>query len=120
MLIVGLVEITRRYATTSIRVKHAIEDTRATRLVQTLMNNLERADPETLRVTPTRVTAKVGAVDVAASLTQAPDGRTTLTWDSVPVSRTIRLRFPARFELHGADTLHLVDASGGPPLASTR
>ena len=97
MLIVGLVELTRRYADTSGDIRSTVADARASRVLSGLFAMLERADPGTLVVTPDRVEARVGGKDVRIQLEASSRGA-SLSWRSPDFQRSIDLPSGARFE----------------------
>ncbi len=117
MLIVGLADVTRRYALSSVRVKDAIADMRTNRLVASLMGELERADPDSLEVTPTRLFARIGSHEVRAELTTRADRQRWLEWTSPVITRSLRMPSAATFEMLPSGAVLLTAAKGEPPLA---
>jgi hypothetical protein len=117
MLIVGLADITRRYALTTVRVKDATADIRTARAVKGLMNELERIDPDSLTLSADRLTARAGSAEITVRLTPGQNGARRLEWSSPLISRTILLPAAARFALTPSGTITLLSAPGEPPLA---
>lgn len=118
MLVAGLVDLTRRYALTSVRVKDAILDTRTSRLAQALMNQVERADPQTLVVTQAHLSAEIGEAHIEATLSDETRDHDLLTWTSPAINRTLRVPEGARFARTPAGAVVLQGAAGQPPLAT--
>jgi hypothetical protein len=98
MLIVGLADITRRYAVTTVRMKEAAGDVRSTILLQAMMTDLERADAESLQLTVDTVSARIGASEVFGALKSGKGGGATLEWSGPSGDRSIALKHPVRFE----------------------
>lgn len=97
ILVIGLVELTRRYADTSGDIRSTVADARASRIVGGLFEALERADPGTLVVTPDRVEARIGGKDVRMQLEASSHGA-SLSWHSPDIQRSIDIPSGARFE----------------------
>ena len=60
MLLTGIVELTRRYATTSVRMQTTAENIANSRVLDAMMRSVERIDPGTLDVVPGRLSAEIG------------------------------------------------------------
>ena len=116
MLIVGLADITRRYALTTLRAKDTMSEIRTARVVNGLMSELDRIDPSSLDLTPDGLTARVGSAEITARLSSKPDGSRELQWSSPGATRVLRLPREARFELTGFGAIVLVATPGEPPL----
>ncbi|MEY2757387.1 MAG: hypothetical protein RIR33_1165 [Pseudomonadota bacterium] len=118
LLIAGVVDIIRQYALTTQRVRVASVALRSHALVEGLMAQLARADPESLVVRDTEVRATIGTVPVSATLSRGP-GATTFAWSGPGVARAITLPASVRFEnpRPGVVTLAQTDA---PPIATVR
>ncbi len=117
MLIVGLAEITRRYALTTVRAKEIASDIRTTRALKTFMLEFERIDPGSLELAPDRITASIGSDQVTATLA-LPQGKVrTLNLSGRQVIRDFTLPASSRFELTASGAISLLGDAGEPPLA---
>lgn len=117
LLIAGLVDLTHRYATGSVRARTAIEAARASQVVQDLMSRFGRIDPESLEVTPTRAAGSIGGQPVEARLVGDGTGRRRLEWRSFELRRSVEIDPAARFDLGTTGVLRLLGPKGAPPLA---
>lgn len=117
-LIVGLVELTKRYARTSGDVRQTVFDARASRVIAGLFSILERADPDSVVVTPSRIDARIGADEVRAQL-QVSSGETTLAWHSSDIERTIEVPDKAKFEQSPNGLVRLMAPDAPAPIAMT-
>jgi hypothetical protein len=116
-LVMGLAEITRRYVSTTVRVKDIAADMRTVRLLDGLMAELERVDPDTLELTSDRVTARLGSEEITATLTLAQNGARALQWSSPSITRTLPLPATARFQQTPDGAIVLFGLPEEPPLA---
>jgi hypothetical protein len=116
-LVIGLAEITRRYVSTTVRVKDIAADIRAIRLLDSLMAELERVDPGTLELTADRVSARVGSKEITATLGLPQNGARALQWSSPSTTRTLSLPAAARFQRTPDGAIALLGLPEEPPLA---
>jgi hypothetical protein len=117
MLIVGLADITRRYAQTMTRMKETSQELRATYATRALMADLERADPDSIEISSAKISARIGTSEIDARLTRTSDTRTSLKWKSPSGAREVILPGQVAFERlpHGAIILSV--GKKLPPLA---
>jgi hypothetical protein len=116
MLIVGIADVTRRYAATTARVKEAAAEIRAGTLVQNLLADLERADPTSIRLSADSLSATVGMETIDARLVSKGTSK-VVEWSSPRVSRSVRLPMNARFERTASGAIVVRTQPGAPPLA---
>lgn len=116
MLIVGLVELTRRFAQTSGDVRETVADTRTNRSIDGLFAMLARVDPENLVVGADRVDARIGSLEVTIRLQTHPEG-VTLDWQSPDLQRSIALPAGARFEQQPSGLILLRTPASSAPIA---
>jgi prepilin-type N-terminal cleavage/methylation domain-containing protein len=119
MLIVGLVELTRRFAQTSGDVRETVADTRANRSIDGLFALLARADPGELVVGPDRVEARLGSLEINVRL-QASSNGVVLDWQSPDLQRSIALPAGARFEQLPSGLILLRAPSSPAPIGMIR
>lgn len=118
LLIVGLVELTRRYGQTTSDVRETVADARASRSIESVLTLLERADPGSLVVTSDRIEAKIGADQVSVGLQASPTSL-TLEWRSPDLNRSIDVPPGARFEQRPGGLILLLAPSSQTPIAMT-
>lgn len=117
MLIVGLADITRRYALTTMRVRDAGSEVRTAQIVGGLFSELKRIDPDSLELSSNRIEATLGSRPITARLEPPSNGARLLQWSSPAINRTVRLPQTARFELTPLGAILLVADPAEPPLA---
>jgi hypothetical protein len=117
MLIVGIADITRRYALTTARVKEAAAEVRTALLVQSLLADLERADPDSIEISADHLSAAVGQEKIEAKLVRTGKATEHLEWTSPRISRSIRLPAGARLETNDTGAIILRAGPDAPPLA---
>lgn len=115
MLVAGLAELTRRYATTMTRVRTMEAEARTVAGVRSLMGDLERIDPGSLALSSDRLEARIGDQAITGRILRSPD-RTALSWTSPRQQREIDLPVGARFIEAGPRIA--LGVSGELPLAS--
>lgn len=119
MLMVGLGELTRRYATTMTRVRAIEIDRRSSGLLRDTLAELERADPDSVSVAPDRVSATIGGRDVDGRIDRGFGRGAVLHWSSARQVRDLQLPSDARFVLK-AGRVSLLSGDDTVPLASVR
>lgn len=119
MLIVGLVELTRRFAQTSGDVRETVANTRTNRSIDGLFALLARADPEDLVVGPDRIEARIGSQEVKVRLQAHSEGM-TLDWQSPDLRRSLALPPGASFEQRPGGLILLRTPASSTPIAMAR
>ncbi len=120
MLLTGIVELTRRYATTSVRMQTTAEDTANARVLDAMMRSIERIDPGTLDVGPGRVSGEIGGDALTIDLQRPAVGDTQIDWKGPGVNRTLSIGGQLRFALHPSGLILLESDDGEQTLASVR
>lgn len=118
LLVVGIAELTHRYARTFVRVKADQTAANDRRTLGALLSDLVRAEPETLVVSRTEIKARVGEQEIVGRIRQSYN-HAVLEWSSATQRRTMDLPRDAHFEKE-ASVVHLEGGAGGPPLAMVR
>jgi hypothetical protein len=120
MLIGGLGEVTRQFASTMVRVRDALEETRDSRLVAASAEPLERARRGGLVVSASTIEAAIGVEAVRFELSLSGAGR-RLSWGvgdagGPALRRTLTVGPDARFELGPDGAARLWVGADEPPL----
>jgi prepilin-type N-terminal cleavage/methylation domain-containing protein len=116
LLIAGIVDIVRQYATTTHRVRTIALDLRSRALADGLMAQLARADPESLVVSDNEVRATIGNSSVQATLSRTREA-TVLSWFGPDTTRPASLPPGARFKTLRRGVVVLAMDENVPPIA---
>jgi len=119
LLLAGIVDIIRRYASTTVEVKTAASDIRDQRLLDAMMDELVRLDPGSLRLTPLEIEGAIGGTPVSARLTRDPDAM-RLQWSSPNLQRSLVLPTGATFSQLASGAIAVIAPETPTPLGLAR
>ncbi|MEY2758107.1 MAG: hypothetical protein RIR33_1885 [Pseudomonadota bacterium] len=119
LLLAGIVDIIRRYASTTVEVKAAATDIRDQRLLDAMMDELVRLDPGSLRLTPLQIDGAIGGAPVSARLTREPDAM-RLQWSSPNLQRSLVLPRGATFSQLPSGAIAVIAPETPTPLGLAR
>lgn len=117
VLLTGLIDITRRYAHSTGRVKEVAAKLRSDRLLHAALREAERADTGTLVATASSLSAKVGSNDFEAVLRRGGDGSHVLAIVSGASKQTFPVPRSTRFEKTPSGLVVLRSGENGAVLA---
>jgi len=115
LLLAGIVDIIRRYASTTVEVKQAATDIRDQRLLDAMMDELVRLDPGSLRLTPQEIEGAIGGAPLRARLTREPDAM-RLEWSSPALQRSLVLPKGATFSQLPSGAIAIMAPQTSTPL----
>jgi hypothetical protein len=117
LLVVGLIDITSRYARTTNEVRSTVADQRTDRLLGAMLRELERADPGSIVLTPTGIRGQIGGREFAGRIESSSRGR-VLNWSTEKLKRSFDLPDKAHFEHAAGGVILLTESSTEPPIAA--
>lgn len=120
MLLTGIVELTRRYATTSVRMQTASEEIADIRVLDAMMRSVERVDPGTLDISGVYLSGKIGGSDLRIEIRHIQSEKSQITWSGPGVERTLEVGGKLEFRSDKPGSVLLVTEGSQPPLVSVR
>lgn len=97
LLIVGLIDVTRRVARVTHDMKTSADRTSDERILSMIFRAIERADPDSIKVEQQRIVATVGNDEIVGNLIVTREG-VFLDWKSPQLSRRFSLSGDSRFQ----------------------
>lgn len=116
LLIVGLIDVTRRFARTTDNVRETTGDLRTDIMLNSLFSDLERIDPHSLELTPRELRARLGGVPIVARIEESFNG-TILHWTAPATTQALVVPKGTRFVSSPYGGVVLRQTETGIPLA---
>lgn len=117
LLVIGLIDITSRYARTASDIRSTVLDLRTDHLLHAMFSELERADPGSITLSSLELKAQVGGEEIVGRIETAPGGR-VLHWSSARQKRVFDLPQNAHFAETEDGIIQLTVSDQEPPVAS--
>lgn len=117
MLIVGISQLTWRYAASSNRIRSEAGSIQDGRMISTLFADVDLADPDSLKVNASELSATVHGKPLTGRIKRISADKLVLEWSSPRLERTVDAPIGSAFEATPEGLVVLRSHPDQPPLA---
>lgn len=120
LVVTGIVELTGRYATTSVRIREATKAIAGDRALAAIAPMLERADPRSVQLSSDRIEARIGARTVTLELAQSTVTGSTIRIGLAGQERMVELASSVWFQLSPGGEIQIMRDDQSAPIVALR
>lgn len=116
LLLAGIAEMTRRYATTSTRIRIAAGDISDDRTMTAIVSRLDRAEPGSISVRPDRIEARIGDKKLALTSIPTRTGNSTIRFQLPDLNQSMEVSGQISFEHRDGGPIEILKDGEDAPL----